>query len=133
MKNFNVRIITPNYTANVDELTSMTLKTIVGEMTILPNHYPLISSIEMTKIVFRRDKSIITAFASEGMINIREKEVVLILNAFEFKDDIDLERARASYQRAYERINSKEESIDVARAEAALRRAMMRISIVEGN
>ena len=57
----------------------------------------------------------------------------MILNAFEFKDEIDLNRAKASYDRAFERISSKNEGVDIARAEASLKRALTRISIVESN
>lgn len=133
MKTLNIKITTPEEIYEVNDIISLTLSAIDGELTILPEHYPLMSAISATKVKFvKSNKDIIYAFASEGIINIREKELVLLLDAFEFKEDIDIERAKASYQRAYERINSHNENVDLARAQAALNRALIRISIAEG-
>jgi len=133
MKTLDIKITTPVDIYEIDDIISLTLSTIDGELTILPEHYPLMSAINATKVKFvKSNKDIVYAFASEGIINVREKELVLLLDAFEFKENIDLERAKASYQRAYERITSHNDNVDIARAQAALNRALIRISIAEG-
>lgn len=133
MSYLKIKVITPSNTLTLDDIMSISLKTIGGDLTILPNHYPLMSAIEVTKITFKReDKSILLAFASEGLISVLEHEIVLILNAFEFKDQIDRKRAQASYERAYQRLNgSNKEDVDIFRAEAAMKRALTRLNILD--
>lgn len=131
MNSFRVRIVTPDYVSEIEGIASLHLRTSVGEITILPNHYPLMSSVEISKVTMMKDGLSIDAFAGEGLLSVKEKESVLLLSAFEFKDDIDIARAKASYERAYERIHSGREHIDIPRAQAALKRALTRISIAE--
>ena len=50
-------------------------------------------------------------------------------DAAEIPDDIDVERAKAAYQRANERLNKKGADIDIDRAEAALARAKARLLV----
>ena len=126
-----VRVITSSSTFVLEEVTSLHLSLIDGDITILPNHYPLLGAIEISKVVFKKNKEEICAFASKGLLNVKEDDVLLVLDAFEFKKDIDYERALRSKNRALERINSNDSKIDIVRAEASLKRALMRISIYE--
>lgn len=131
MADLTVRIVTPEYISVIDGVQSLHLRAVDGELTVLPRHYPLIAAVDVTAVRLRKGNLLIHAFAGEGVMNVREKEVVLLLSAFEFRDDIDLDRAKASYQRAYQRLQSHSGDIDVRRAEAALKRASTRISIAE--
>ena len=126
----NVRIVTSSSNYLVEGVSRLHLKTIEGEITILPRHYPLITAIDVTKVTFKKGKEEVEyAFASSGILNVKEDEVILLLNAFEFQKDIDIKRAEASKLRAEERIKSKNEKVDMARAEASLKRALLRIKI----
>lgn len=131
MEKLKIRIITPDDIHVIEDVSSITLSAIDGELTILPKHYPLMTAIDVSKVKFIKDKNPIYGFISDGLLNVKEHEVILILNAFEFKDEIDIARAKASYERAYKRINSKQENIDIARAEASLKRALTRMSIAQ--
>lgn len=133
MSSFVLRIITPQVSSIISDVESLHFKSISGDITILPNHYPLIVGVDVSKLLIKKNKLPILAFISDGLVSVKEKEVIMILNAFEFKDEIDLNRAKASYDRAFERISSKNEGVDIARAEASLKRALTRISIVESN
>ena len=128
----NVKVITSSSTKIVEGVTRLHLKTIEGDITILPKHYPLITAIDVSKVTFIKGKEEkVYAFASSGILNVKETEVILLLNAFEFKDDIDVNRAEASKLRAEERINSHNEKVDMARAEASLKRTLLRIKIAQ--
>ena len=52
----------------------------------------------------------------------------IITSAIESVDEIDLERAKSSKQRAEERLKSSQ-NIDVLRAEIALKKAITRINV----
>ena len=128
----NIKVITSSSIKTIEDVERLHLNTIEGEITILPRHYPLITAIDVSKITFIKGKDEKRyAFASNGILNVKESEVILLLNAFEFKEDIDVNRAESSKQRAEERINSKNEKIDMVRAEASLKRALLRIKIAQ--
>ena len=128
-----IKIVTSKYKKEITDVTSLHLKTIDGDITILPNHYPLVTAIDISEVKIKKGKEVIEAFASNGLMNVREKEVILLLNAFEFENEIDIDRALKSKERAETRINSKDEQIDLARAEASLKRAIMRLNIAKYN
>ena len=128
-----IKIVTSKYKKEILDVTSLHLKTIDGDITILPNHYPLVTAIDITSVTIKKGKEVVNAFGSNGLMNVREKEVILLLNAFEFENEIDVDRALKSKERAENRINSKDDQIDIIRAEASLKRAIMRLNIAKYN
>ena len=62
-----------------------------------------------------------------GMVNVKSGAVTLVPTTFEWADQIDADRAEASYQRAKKVLDSKDSSATELRlAEARLRRALVR-------
>jgi F-type H+-transporting ATPase subunit epsilon len=64
-----------------------------------------------------------------GFMEVTPEKVLVLADAAERSDEIDLARAEEARRRAEERLAASGEAIDAARAEAALRRAMVRIRI----
>ena len=60
-------------------------------------------------------------------------KITILADAAEKPEDIDVERARAAYKRAEERVTAykskKDSDIDISRAEAALARAKARLLV----
>ena len=99
---------------------------------ILPNHAPLISTIDICKGVIRIDKHETIYAIGGGVINVKGNNVVtLIVNSIERSDEINIERAKESLRRAEERLSraKDDEAIDVSRAKTALLRASNRLKI----
>ena len=69
---------------------------------------------------------------SGGFLEVRPDRVVVLADAAERVDEIDVERAEAARKRAKERLSQQRElGIDGARAEAALRRSLVRLRVAE--
>ena len=99
-----------------------------GNVTILANHLPLISSIDISHMYIKED-GVITNFAiAGGTLFVSEKECKVITSAIEKESEIDFDRANEAKKRAESRLLKKDENIDVKRAEVALKRAMNRLS-----
>lgn len=135
MKELNVEIITPSKSAFSGKVKSISLPGTLGNFQVLFNHAPLLSTFEIgkIKIVDLDDKE--TEYAtSGGTVEVLSNKILVLADSFESKEEIDIQRAERSLQRAKERIaNKNKEKIDEARAEASLRRAMNRIKFVQGN
>ena len=129
-KFFVVDIYTPTghyLKTNADYLSVTTGLGVVG---ILPNHAPLITNVVISKLTIKFNGAEMVFAVSDGFMRIKKgTNVILMVNSIERDNEIDIDRAYASKERAENRINDKNE--DVTRAKASLARALNRISIYE--
>lgn len=99
-----------------------------GNVTILANHLPLISSIGISHM-YIKENGVITNFAvAGGTLFVSENECKVITSAIEKESEIDFSRAEDARKRAENRLANKDENIDIKRAEVALKRAINRLS-----
>ncbi len=134
-KSFKVSIYTPfgqYLTTTCDYLST---KTAMGVIGVLPNHAPLISTLEISKLILRNEGFESVYAISGGVIHIKkDHSVTLLVDAIEKSDEIDVERAKAAQKRAEERLNSGNlTEFDVNRAKASLLRALNRIDVSDNN
>ena len=131
-KKFQVSILTPYGKYLITEADFLSVLTGSGVVGILPNHAPLITTVEISKLVITNGNDKKEYAVSGGLLHIKKgTEVVLMLKSIERSDEIDIERARRAQERANNRLNNVSPDIDVLRAKAALARALNRISISE--
>jgi F-type H+-transporting ATPase subunit epsilon len=108
------------------------VRTVEGDMGILNNHEPVVAPLAIGMVRVRKPgESFEDAACSGGFINITEDEVTIITDAAEWAHEIDVNRAKASAERAKQHMESKGEHVDILRARVALTRAMNRINLVE--
>ena len=108
----------------------------MGVIGILPNHAPLISTLEISKLVIRKNGQETIYAIGGGVINIKkDHSVTLLVDSIERKDEIDKERALSSKERAERRLkeNNNDKDVDVQRAKASLLRALNRLSVSDNN
>lgn len=113
------------------DVDMVTVPTKLGPIGILPEHYPIISLLVSGEMHIRIG-SVIQYFAvSGGLISVQKEKTLILAEAIERPEDIDIVRARAAKARAEALIASKEPNTDFARAQAALQRAINRIRVHE--
>jgi F-type H+-transporting ATPase subunit epsilon len=115
-----------------DDVTTIIAQGVEGQMTILPKHAPLITMLEPAELIIRKGNGdemymVITG----GFIEVKPDKVIILADACERSDEINLERAEAAKRRAEERMKNLTPEVDPARAEAALRRSMARLRVAE--
>jgi F-type H+-transporting ATPase subunit epsilon len=64
-----------------------------------------------------------------GFMEVRPDKVVVLADAAERAEEIDIARAEAARKRAEERLASREPGMDLEKAEAALRRSLARLKV----
>jgi F-type H+-transporting ATPase subunit epsilon len=129
-KAFQLEIITPSKIVFKDEATSLTAPGVMGGFQILYDHAPFLSALEVGEIKVKERNGADTRYAtSGGFVEVKQNHVVVLADSVERAAEIDVERARASKNRAEERLRGTKEKIDVARAEASLARAINRLRI----
>lgn len=124
-----LKIITLDGVYLNEEVDLVNLTTSSGNITILANHIPLISSIDISHMYIKKNNETINFAIAGGTLFVSESECKIITNAIEKESDINYERALKAKERALNRINGKYgEDIDIKRAEVALKKAINRLS-----
>jgi F-type H+-transporting ATPase subunit epsilon len=100
-----------------------------GVLGILPEHVPLITTLQPGEMRVKRGGEETSLLVTGGFMEVTREKVLVLADAAERSEEIDLARAEEARRRAEERLAGSRSEMDAARAEAALRRAMVRIRI----
>ena len=101
----------------------------VGEFTILPSHAPLMTTLQPGEVRLTEDGESLSLAVSGGFLEVNGNRVVILADAAERDEDIDLERAEAAVRQAQERIENRTGEMDLERALSSLRRAQARVGV----
>lgn len=125
-----LKVITPVSVLFDGEVKSFIVKTNgeAGEFAVLANHAPMTAVLGIGKLIIRLpDGTEKKASVFEGYCVIKDNRAVIIVEAGEKPENIDLERAEAAKKRAKEHLENAD--YDHKRAESALRRSEVRIEL----
>ena len=132
MKLIHVRIVTPKGCYKEFDTPILNVKTVDGERGILPNHMPIVTMLDIGKMVTEELNERNTYAVAGGLLYFRDNLAEILTDAIENQRDIDEGRAEAAKERALKRIEKNDEGIDLKRAEIALKKAVNRLNI-KGN
>jgi F-type H+-transporting ATPase subunit epsilon len=133
-KTFYVEIITPRRVVFKGDVISFSAPGVVGGFQVLYNHAPLLSLLNIGEVKIKEVSGAEFHYAvSGGFVEVRENHVLLLAETAERTDEIDVERARTSRDRAQKRMAEKKTNIDFERAQLALYRAINRLKIAGVN
>jgi F-type H+-transporting ATPase subunit epsilon len=131
-KPFKLEIVSPRRVVYSGDATSVSLPGAMGGFQVLHSHAPLLSSLNVGTMKLRTVEGTDVYYAtSGGFVEVRDNVVTVVVESAERADEIDVDRARRSADRAHERLNVRPADIDVTRAEASLARAMNRLRVAE--
>lgn len=133
MAKTKLEIISPNklvYSADIDMLI---VRSIGGDLGILPNHAPLLAGLvpHAMKAVIDGTDNLIAV--SGGFIQVQDNKIIVLASAAELPIEIDINRAKQAYDRAHKRLEDFKQhpevnkDLDTLRARAALERAKARL------
>ncbi len=131
--NFPVLIITPKRKVYDGQVELLSVMTTAGQLGILANHTPLLTILKTGPMHMIVDKKTTYFAVSGGVLSVQKNQTILLVDAIERADEIDVTRAKDAMKRAEERLKEKTEKMDEARAKAALARALNRIQVAESN
>lgn len=103
-----------------------------GQLGILPHHAPLMTMLQPGELLIRKGAADFSIAIAGGYLEVRPDRIIILADAAERAEDIDVSRAEEAKRRAEERLHEqKDTGVDAARTEAALRRALVRLKAVE--
>lgn len=125
------KIVTPERTVFEDSVDQITLPTTDGEVTILPNHRSYIASLKTGELMTKKGKEETFIYVSGGFIEFHNNELVVLADAAERAEEIDIKLAEEAKKRA-EEIKQQKITLDdteYARVAAAIERESARIKV----
>lgn len=100
-KTIKFEIVTPEKTVLKEPITQITVPTRDGEITVLPKHVPLVSILKPGVIEARKEDGSSEIMAiSGGFIEVLRDKVVILADAAERAEEIDIDRAEEARARA---------------------------------
>jgi len=131
-ESFTLDIVTLKKVAFSEEIRSVNAPGMEGYFSILVNHTPFVSSLKAGTIrVTRPNGETLTFSASGGFLMTDGKKVILLADAVERPEEIDISRAQTAKERAEKRLVERTPDIDIDRARLALLRALNRLKVAE--
>ena len=130
MTPFSLKIVTPDGLAFEGQAEEVTVRSTTGDIGILAGHLNCVAPLGMGRATIVIDGQKRYAACIGGMLSVVNGAVTLVPTTFEWADQIDADRAEASYQRAQATLQDKNATdTDLKLAEARLRRALVRKNV----
>lgn len=132
-KKLQLKIITPDSIIyESSDVYYVNLMTGAGELTILADHIPLITTIKTGQIKVGKDGDVFALAVSTGILEVqKDSHVVILAERSEMAHLIDVSRAEEAYKRA-EEIRQKvkdSEDVDEAKVQSIIEKELNRINI----
>ncbi|MBT4121580.1 ATP synthase F1 subunit epsilon, partial [bacterium] len=96
-----------------EKIDQITLPTKMGEITLLPNHLPLVSTLIPGEILFKIDKEEIPMVVSGGFVEFNNNTLTILADTAEKVEEIDEKRAEEGRQKAKELLDKKQDMAEV--------------------
>lgn len=128
-KTIRLEIVTPAKKIFSEEVSFVVAPGTMGEIGILADHAPVVSSLKVGVLKFTQDGKEHRIAITGGFLEVKDNKAVILAVAAERPEDIDAQRAEEAKKRAEDRLGKKSEGIDGTRAEAALHRAVNRLKV----
>lgn len=121
------------------EVDMVVVPVVTGEVGILPRHAPFVGQLSIGRLRALADNGEWLNFAvAEGFVKVQFDKVIVLADAAEKAEQIDVERARRSVERAIERLEMyhagtvpEDDHVDPYREQTAVQRGRNRIKVAE--
>lgn len=132
-KTLHFEIATPERVVfSAPAVESITLPTAMGEITILPDHLPLVASLVPGEVRVKVSGQEILMAVSGGFLEVRPEKVTVLADTAERAEEIDEAKAEEARVRAHELMTQVRttESTDYAALAAKLEKELARLRVV---
>ena len=132
MSSLKLDIVTAERMVYSEDVDAVIAPGIEGQLGILPHHAPLMTTLQAGELRVRKGGEEVSLAISGGFLEVRPDRVVVLADAAERAEEIDVARAEEAKRRAEQRLTERRApGVDEARVEVALRRALIRLTVAE--
>lgn len=130
MKAFPLKIVTPDGVRFDGKAEELIVRTTSGDTGILADHINYVAPLGMGQATVLVDGERRFGACIGGMVSVVNGSVTLVATTFEWSEDINVERAKASQSRAEQILaDQKSTDTDIMLAKARIKRALVRTGV----
>jgi F-type H+-transporting ATPase subunit epsilon len=124
-----LEVVTPIAIIYSQDVQSVTLPAIDGQIGVFPHHVPLLTRIVPGEIIIRRDGRDEFFAVGGGLVEVTGDSVSIVTDMAIEAKDIDEAKAEEARQRAAQRLRDKISDEEVATVNAALARSIAQLKV----
>jgi F-type H+-transporting ATPase subunit epsilon len=125
-----LELITPQKKVVSEEVDEIIATGTLGEFGVLPGHTPFLTSLKIGELSYKKEGTAKSLAVSGGYFEVVNDQVTVLVEAAEYAEEIDMERAKKAMAKSEERLKAlAPDDTDYKSMEAALQRAMIRMQV----
>ena len=128
-KNINLQIVTPEGIAYSDNVEMVGLRSVAGQIGILPNHIRLMTQMLPGEMTLRKDGQVKFLAVGQGLVEVTRDRVAILTDMAVAADTIDEAKAEEARRRAEARLQEKISAEEVASVNASLARSLAQLHV----
>ncbi|MCH8821046.1 ATP synthase F1 subunit epsilon [Patescibacteria group bacterium] len=128
---FLLQLVTPEKKSFDDVVDQVTIPTIEGNITVLPNHMSLVTSIKPGELIVKQGSKETNIASGFGFAQITGQQVSILTDLAEEAENISEKEAEEARRRAEDTLKEKERlsSEEYAAVAAALEKSLVRLRV----
>ena len=126
-----LRIVTPERVVLEQDVEQVTATAVDGELSILPDHEPIVTALAIDMLRYRLNKEDEYAAVMGGILEVKNNEVTILSDLAELDTEIDVAKAHMDKEKAEAEKLEKSDKLDVYVSELAISRAVARLRVHE--
>jgi F-type H+-transporting ATPase subunit epsilon len=131
MSTIKLDVVTAERMTFSDEVDVVVAPGVEGQLGILPHHAPLMTMLQPGELLIKKGGEEFSIVVAGGFLEVRPDRVIVLADAAERVEEIDIARAEEAKRRAEERLADRHApGFDAALTEASLRRSLARLEVV---
>lgn len=128
---FHLKVVAIDRLLFEGEIDKMQVTTTDGQLTILPNHIPLVSVLKIAPLMIEQNGERKYLAISGGYMSIQRHETLIVADIAEWAHEIDVTRVEEAKMRAEQALNNPLDFVDPKVAEKELQKAINRLHVYE--
>lgn len=129
MATFRLEIVSAERSVFADDVDSLTAPGVEGQLTVLPHHAPLLTQLQPGEITVRKGGQETVMVVTGGFLEVLGNKAVILADAAEKAEEIDVARAEAAMKRAQDALAAHPKEQEMEAALMSYRRAQVRVEV----
>jgi F-type H+-transporting ATPase subunit epsilon len=126
-----LEVITPTKSILKEEVDEITIPTLEGEISVLPNHANLLTKLSQGAMSVRNNNKIETFAILGGFLEVANNHVNILADHAIRANDIEVAKAQEAQERAKLAMKNKQNEADFRVADLELKKALLELKIVK--
>ncbi len=124
-----LNVITPTKVVLSEEIDELTISTVNGEISILPNHIDLLTKVSPGEMIIRKNNKIEPFAIAGGFLEVSKNNINVLADYAAHVDDIEIAKVEEAKQRAEKAMKEKDRAIAYEQLQDDIRRAALQLKV----